>query len=230
MHTLRKLPKTKPKTKTNAAITARLYYKLLHSWAGETDRMQAIELKAGMAIRSEGRAYKLVEVELKARAGQIHNLVIIKQLDLDTGRLSELHVRPEQRFEELDLDRQTMEFLYRDADSCTFMHPETFEQIAIPKSTIGPGEGFLREGMKLPVELFEGKAVSLILPQTVDMVVAETAPAVHSQQDSTLKEAALENGVVVRVPLFVSSGETVRVEVVTGRYVERIRAERKRGA
>jgi elongation factor P len=192
--------------------------------------MLAIELRAGMAIRSEGRAYKLVEVELKSRAGQIHNLVKIKLRDLDTGRLSELHVRPEERFEDLELDRQSMEFLYGDAESCTFMHPETFEQIVIPRSTIGPGERFLQEGMKLPVELFEGRPVSIVLPQTVDLAVTQTAPAVHSQQDSTLKEATLENGVVIKVPLFVEAGETVRVEVETGRYIERIRTDRKRGA
>jgi elongation factor P len=183
-----------------------------------------------MAIRSEGRAYKVIDAEIKSRAGQIHNLVKIKLSDLETGKQSELHVRPEERFEDVELDRQTMEFLYGDADSCTFMHPETFEQIAIPRSTIGPGERFLQEEMKLPVELFEGRAVSIVLPQTVDLAVAETAPAVHSQQDSTLKEATLENGVVVKVPLFVESGETVRVEVETGRYIERIRTGHKRGA
>jgi elongation factor P len=155
--------------------------------------------------------------------------VKIKLRDLETGRLSELHVRPETRFEDLELDRQTMEFLYGDAESCTFMHPETFEQIEIPRSTIGPAAQFLQEGMKLPVELFEGRAVSIVLPQTVDLTVTETAPAVHSQQDSTLKEAKLENGVVVKVPLFIHPGETVRVEVATGRYMERVRAERKRG-
>jgi elongation factor P len=191
--------------------------------------MLAIELKSGMAIRSEGQAYKVLEAEIKMRAGQIHNVVKIKLRDLETGRLSELHVRPETRFEDLELDRQTMEFLYGDAESCTFMHPETFEQIEIPRSTIGPASQFLQEGMKLPVELFEGRAVSIVLPQTVDLTVTETAPAVHSQQDSTLKEAKLENGVVVKVPLFIHPGETVRVEVATGRYMERVRAERKRG-
>lgn len=192
--------------------------------------MLAIDLKAGMAIRSEGRAYKATEVEIKTRAGQIHNVVKIKLRDLDTGRLSELHVRPETRFEDLELDRQTMEFLYGDADSCTFMHPETFEQIAISRETIGSAVDFLQEGMKLPVELFEGRAVSVVPPQTVDLAVVETSPAVHSQQDSTLKEAKLENGVVVKVPLFVDTGEIVRVEVETGRYIERIRTDRKRGA
>ncbi len=183
-----------------------------------------------MAIRAEGRAYKVLEAEIKSRAGQIHNLVKLKLRDLETGRLSELHVRPEERFEDVELDRQPMEFLYGDADSCTFMHPETFEQIAIPRSTIGPGEHFLQDGMKLPVELFEGRAVSIVLPQAVDLEVTQTAPAVHSQQGSTMKEATLENGVVVKVPLFVDAGETVRVEVETGRYIERIRTDRKRGA
>ncbi len=192
--------------------------------------MQATEVKAGMVVRVEGRACKVVEAEIKMRAGQINNLVKFRLRDLDTGRLSELHVRPEERFEELDLDRHTMEFLYSQGDTYTFMRPDTFDQIELAGEQVGPARPFLQEGMALPVEFFEGRPVSIAFPPTVELRVEQTAPAVHSQQDSTWKEATLENGVVVKVPLFVDQGEMVRVETETGRYVERVRAERKRGS
>jgi elongation factor P len=110
------------------------------------------------------------------------------------------------------------------------MNPQTFERVEIPRAVLGPAEKFLREGMKIPVEFFEGNAISTDLPAVVEARVADTAPAVHSQQDNTWKEATLESGVQIRVPLFVERGEIVHVEVETRRYLERVRLERKRGA
>jgi len=190
----------------------------------------ASELKAGMAIRVEGQIYKVLFAEFKAGAGQAGGLVKTKLRSVASGRMWEPHFRPEERLEEVPLDRQTMDFLYRDGEHCVFMHPDSFEQVEVPRGVLGPGEKFLKEGMKLPVEFFEGRAVSVVFPQTVELRVAETAPPVHSQQDNTWKEATLENGVVIQVPLFIGRDELVRVEVETSRYLERVRAERKRGA
>ncbi|HEV2385729.1 MAG TPA: elongation factor P [Candidatus Acidoferrales bacterium] len=192
--------------------------------------MLASELKPGMAVRLEGQVYKVLEAGFKAGAGQATGVVKTKLRNLSTARFYEPHFRPDERIEELELDRQTMEFLYRDAETCTFMHPETFDQVAIARAVLGPAERFLLEGMRLPVEFFEGRPVSIVYPPSVEMRVADTAPAVHSQQDSTWKEATLENGVQVMVPLFIERGEMVRVEVETASYIERVRAERKRGA
>lgn len=192
--------------------------------------MLASELKPGMAIRLESQMFKVLEAGFKAGAGQATGVVKTKLRDLSTGKLYEPHFRPDERIEELELDLQTMEFLYGESESCTFMDPESFEQVAIAREVIGPAQRFLREGMRLPVEFFEGRPVSLVFPPSVELRVVETAPAVHSQQDSTWKEATLENGVQLLVPLFIDRGEMVRVEVETARYLERVRAERKRGA
>lgn len=190
----------------------------------------ASELTAGMAIRVEGQIYKVLDAQFKAGAGQAGGVVKTKLRNASSGRMWEPHFRPDERLEALDVERQTMEFLYSDAARCTFMNPDTFEQVEIPAPILGPAEKFLREGMKLPVEFFDGQPISLVFPAAVEARVADTAPPVHSQQDSTWKEATLENGVLVQVPLFIASGETVRVEVETGRYLERVRTERKRGA
>jgi elongation factor P len=84
--------------------------------------------------------------------------------------------------------------------------------------------------MLLPVEFFESEPISVIFPDIVEARVADTAPPVHAQQDSTWKQATLDNGLPVQVPLFIAPGEVVRVEVKTGRYIERARVERKRSA
>ena len=83
--------------------------------------------------------------------------------------------------------------------------------------------------MQLPVEFFEGGPLTVALPEVVEVRVAETASRAHAQQETAWKEARLENGLSVQVPMFVAPGEVVRVEVKTGHYIERVRAERKRG-
>jgi len=84
--------------------------------------------------------------------------------------------------------------------------------------------------MEVPVEFFEGVPISAVLPDIMEARVADTAPATRSQQDSALKEARLDNGLVIRVPLFIAPGESVRVDVRTGHYVERAHSERRRTA
>ena len=190
----------------------------------------ATELEPGMACRVEGQIYKVLEAEFKAGAGQAGGVVKAKLRSVTSGRMWEPHFRPDERLEELELERQTMEFLYTDADNCYFMNPETFEQVEVPRAILGPAEKYLKAEMMLPVEFFEGRPISIVFPSTVEARIADTAPPVHSQQDSTWKEATLDNGVQIMVPLFIARDEVVRVEVETGRYLERVRTERKRVA
>ena len=190
----------------------------------------ASELRAGMVIRIEGQVHKVIEVESRAGAAKMSGVVKAKLMNVKTGRMWEPHFRPQERIEELQLERRMMEFLYADGDNCTFMRPDTFEQIEVASTLLGAAKNFLQPGMELPVEFFEGEAISAVLPEVAEARVARTAPPSHSQGESTWKEAVLENGLTVRVPLFIASGEAVRVDVKTGRYVERAHAERKRSA
>jgi elongation factor P len=192
--------------------------------------VSAAELRPGQAVRIDGQTYKVVGAEFKAGAGQAGGVVKTKLRNVETGRMWEPHLRPDVRLEDLDLLRQIMEFLYQDGENACLMNPDTFEQVEIPLAALGPAAAFLKPEMRLPVEFFDGRPISLVFPPTVDLRVAETASPVHSQQDSTWKEATLENGVTILVPLFIATDEIVRVEVESRRYLERVRAERKRGA
>jgi len=187
----------------------------------------ASELRVGMVIRIAGEIYKVLEVESKAGAAKMGGVVKTKLSNVRSARLWEPHFRPQERLEDIQLERHLMEFLFADGDGCIFMNPDTYEQIEIPHSVLGLGRAFLRSGQELPVEFFKGEPISVVFPDIAEARVSDTAPASHSQQDSGWKEAILENGMPVRVPLFIAPGELVRVEVKTGRYVERARAEHK---
>ena len=188
----------------------------------------ASELRAGMVIRIEGQIYKVLEVESRAGAAKMGGVVKTKLINARSGRMWEPHFRPQERLEELELERRMMEFLFADGDNCTFMRPDNFEQLEIPAAIIGAGKAFLQPGMELPVEFFEGEPISVVFPDVAEARIASTAEPSHAPADGAWKEAILENGLAVRVPLFIGPGESVRVDVRTGRYVERARAERKR--
>jgi elongation factor P len=190
----------------------------------------ASELKSGMVLRIEKEIYRVLEAEFRAGTAKLTGVVKVKLNNVTTGSMWDHHFRPQERLEDVYLEPRILEFLFSDADNCTFMNPENFEQVEVPTAIVGAAEKFLRSGMLLPVEFFEGKAISVLSPKVAEARVARTAPAVHAHQDSGWKEALLENGVRIQVPLFIAPGEVVRVDVKAGRYVERARAERKRVA
>jgi elongation factor P len=191
--------------------------------------LTASELREGMAVRIDGQIYKVLTAESKAGAAKLSGVVKTKLLAVATGHIWEPHFRPQERVEEVQLDRRMMEFVFASGDVYTFMSSDTFEQIEVPKAVVGQAGIFLQSGMELPLEFFGGEPLSLIFPDSVEVRVTETAPPAHAQQETSWKQAKLENGVSVQVPLFVGPGEMVRVEVSSGRYLERVRAERKRG-
>jgi len=188
----------------------------------------ASELQHGMVVRVEGQVYRVVEVEAKAAAAKLGGVVKAELSNVKTRRLWEARFRPQERLEDLPIDRRNMEFLFREGDTCTFMDPNTFEQVEVPREILGRAADFLQSGSTVPVEFFEGRPISAVLPDIMEARVVDTAPPSHSQQDSAWKEATLENGVSIRVPLFIAQDERVRVDVRTGRYVERVHGDRKR--
>lgn len=190
----------------------------------------ASELREGMVIRIEGQIYKVLEVEAKAGAAKMGGVVKAKMVNVRSGRGWEPHLRPQERLEDLPIERRQMEFLYADGDSCTFMRPDTFDQVAVSLNVIGPAARFLRAGEQVPVEFFGDEAISVVLPPIMEARIVSTAPPSRSQQDSAWKAATLENGIATRVPLFIAVGEMVRIEVSTGEYVERAHVDRKRTA
>jgi len=188
----------------------------------------ASQLRPGMVLKVGGELLKVIESEYHLGQGKMPGSVHSKVRHVLKGTFKELRFRPEDRLEDVTLDKQDMEFLYSDADAAVFMNPTTYDQVSIPLEAIGAAEKFLKAEMKVPVEFHEGKPVSIVFPSTAEAKVATTAQPVHQQQDNTYKQATLENGLEVLVPHFIRPGEIVRIEVATGKYVDRVRTDLKR--
>jgi len=190
--------------------------------------INASQLRPGMVLKIGDDLLKVIESDFHVGQGKMPGSVHSKVRHVRKGTFKELRFRPEDRLEDVTLEKQDMEFLYSDADSAVFMNPTTYDQISIPLEAIGAAEKYLKPEMKVPVEFFEGEPVSIVFPPIVEVKVTTTAQPVHQQQDNTYKYATLENGLEVLVPQFIRPGETVRIEVATGKYVDRVRTDLKR--
>jgi elongation factor P len=188
----------------------------------------ASQLRPGMLLRVGDDLLKVVDSTFHVGQGKMPGSVHTKLRHIRKGTFKELRWRPEERLEDVQLEKQDMEFLYSDADSASFMNPETFDQVSIPLEAIGAAARFLRPEMKVPVEFYHGLPVSIIFPEIVEVKVESTAAPTHTGQDNTFKYATLENGLEAMVPQFIKTGEIVRIEVATGKYVDRVRGEGKR--
>lgn len=187
----------------------------------------ASQLRAGMACKFEGQDYRVVAAEYHPGQGKMGGVMHARLQNLVTRTFWEHSFRSELKLEDIPVEKQALEFLYADGGQCVFMNPQTFEQTEIAKEIVGPLADFMDPGMKVSVEFVDGRPVNALFPDILELKIADTAPPVHQQQDSTFKAARLENGVEIMVPQFVKSGDVIRLDPQTLKYVERVKSDAK---
>lgn len=185
----------------------------------------ASQLRAGMAIRFEGQVYKVLAADYHPGQGKMGGTTHARLRNLSSGTLWEHGFRSDLKLEDLPVEKQSLDYLYADGEEHYFMNPDTFEQLAVPAALVGRQAGLLQAGMRVTVELVEGRPVSVVFPDVLECPVRETAPPVHAQQDSTWKAAVLENGVEIMVPQFIKSGDLIRLDTANLKYMERARTK-----
>jgi elongation factor P len=142
--------------------------------------------------------------------------------NLRTGALIDHRFRSEDTIEKANLDEVEMQYLYSDGDSFFFMNTQNYEQIGLHKSVIEDRASYLVPEVVIKVQLFEGRAVDIELPATVDLKVVETEPGKkRASATNVTKLAKLETGLMVQVPPFIDEGEVITVDTSEGKYLER---------
>ena len=155
--------------------------------------------------------------------GNKRGFVQCRLRNVRSGTLTDHKFRSEDDVERATLDSRRMQFLYADSDTYHFMDTESFEQIRLTGDTLDDSVKYLLPDSVITVKLFEGAPVEISLPLTVDLSVAETAPAIKGATASAqLKPARLETGLVVQVPPFIANGDKIRVNTETGEYQARV--------
>jgi len=183
--------------------------------------MNANDLRPGMIIRHNNELFTIHRAEHRT-PGNLRAFVQARMRNLRTGALIDHRFRSEDTVERAAIDEVEMQYLYSDGDSYYFMNTANYEQIHLPKESVGDRAAYMIPDVLLKVAFFEGRPVDVELPATVDLKVVQTEPGIKGGSATNVtKPATLETGVVVQVPPFISEGETIRVDTAEGKYIER---------
>jgi elongation factor P len=179
------------------------------------------EFKSGLKIMLDGDPYTIIENEfVKPGKGQAFNRVRVR--NLKSGRVIEKTFKSGDSVEAADVVETDMQYLYNDGEYWHFMHPESFEQFTADATAVGDAAKWIKEQDVCIVTLWNGSPIGVSPPNFVVLTITETDPGVRGDTSGGGgKPATLETGAVVRVPLFVQTGEAVKVDTRTGAYVSR---------
>jgi elongation factor P len=183
--------------------------------------ISSTQLRPGMVIKFNNELYSVFKTEHRT-PGNLRGFVQVKMRSLRSGSMTEHRFSSEDRVERAALEEHEMEYLYDDGEYYYFMNTENFEQMHLTKELLGESVDFLVPQLKVNIEFYEGKPISVELPPTVDLKVVETEPGLKGASVSNVTKAAkLETGLVVQVPPFINEGERIRVSTSEGTYQER---------
>jgi elongation factor P len=181
----------------------------------------ATQLRPGMVVKFNNELHTVFSM-VHRTPGNLRGFVQAKMRNIRSGSMIEHRFSSEDKVERISLDEQEMEYMYDDGDSYYFMNTENYEQMHLSKEMLGDGVWYLIPQLKVNVEFYEGKAISVELPPSVEMTIKETEPSLKGATVSNVtKPATTDTGLVVQVPPFIGAGERIRVSTTDGSYLER---------
>ena len=181
----------------------------------------ATQMRPGMIIKHNNELHAVFSVEHRT-PGNLRAFIQAKLRNLRTGAMFEHRFRSPDPIERVIVDEISMDFLYSDGDDYYFMNTENYEQTHLKRDTLGDSVEYLIPNLQIRVSFFDGVAVGIELPQTVEMTVMQTEPGLKSATASSVtKPAKMETGLVVQVPPFINEGEKIRVDTAEGAYLSR---------
>jgi elongation factor P len=184
----------------------------------------ANELKKKMLIEVDGQPYHVLDVFFATPTARGASTMVRTRLkNLLSGAVQEKSFRTSEKFPEPDVEIAAVSFLYKDGAGLHFMDQTTYEQLTLSEDSVGDDRFYLKDGLVLDIFKYNGQAVSLQLPQYVELVITSTEPGLRGDTAAggATKVARLETGLDVRVPLFMKDGEVVRVNTQTGEVAGR---------
>lgn len=184
--------------------------------------IKATEMKKGMVLKVDDAPCLVLDYQ-HVKLGKGGAVLQTKLKNVKDGTITNKRIRSEEALEQVYVDRQKYEYLYSDGDEHVFMHKETFEQISL-REEFADGPLYAKPNTEVEVEFLDGQAISVNLPNSVELEVTDTPPAIKgATATNQYKKATLETGLQVTVPPFVENGELIRVDTRSGEYLERVK-------
>jgi len=179
------------------------------------------ELRKGAAIELDGNIYQVLEYQ-HVKMQQRQPVIKLKLRDVSSGNFTERNFQSGDKVTPAYLEHRPVQYLYRDGDLYHFMDNESYEQIMLASAQVGEAADYLKEGMDLEILTCKGSTVSVDLPHSVELLVADTDPGFKGDRATAgTKPAKMETGVIIQVPLFINTGDTIKVNTRTGAYQEK---------
>jgi len=183
--------------------------------------IDAGDLRKGSAIEMDGGIYVVLEYQ-HVKMQQRQPVIKLKLRDVRTGNVAERNFQSGDKVAPVFLEHRPVQYLYSDGDLYYFMDSESYEQIILTAAQIGEGTNYLKEGLMLEIMTIKGKTVTIEMPTSVELQVTETEPGFKGDRATAgTKAAQLETGVTVQVPLFINTGNIIKVNTRTGGYQEK---------
>ena len=179
------------------------------------------DIKNGLTVKIDNNIYTVVEFQ-HVKPGKGSAFVRTKLKNLRTGTTTEITFNAGVKIETARVEKQNMQFLYNQGDTYYFMNMQTYDQIELNKSALGDDVKFLKENLEVIISFYEGEVMGVILPDKIEYLITKSEPGVKGNTTSTaMKDAELETGMVVKVPMFINEGERILVSTSDGKYVSR---------
>ena len=179
------------------------------------------DFKTGVTVEIDGDAWQVVEFQ-HVKPGKGAAFVRAKMRNLCTGAVVERTFNAAERLPNAEVVRREMQYLYENDGMYVFMDNETYEQIELNKDQLGSAMNFLKENMNVKISSFDNRILGVELPNTVELTVVETEPGLKGDTATGgTKNATMDTGYVVKVPLFINEGDVLRIDTRTGEYIER---------
>jgi len=179
------------------------------------------DLKNGLVLDLDGQLWSVVQFQ-HVKPGKGGAFVSTTLKNVLSGKVVDRTFNAGTKVETATVDKRSMTYLYREGDDFVFMDSETFEQVPVAAGTVGDGAGYLLENSEAVVAVHEGTPLYVELPTSVELVIEQTDPGLQGDRSTGgTKPATLETGATIQVPLFVSTGEKVKVDTRDGRYLGR---------
>ena len=179
------------------------------------------DIKNGVTIIIDGQIYQVVEF-LHVKPGKGSAFMKTKLRNLRTGGIVEKTFNTNVKFEKANINKQNVQYLYNTGDTYFFMNMDNYEQLELSASQVGDNKNYLIENINVYVILYEGELLGIYLTDKVEFTVVSTEPAVRGNTtNNALKDATVETGLVVKVPMFIEQGEKILVTTADGKYSSR---------
>ena len=183
--------------------------------------LRANELRPGKVIIYENALYTVKDATHVAK-GNKRSYIQLKLKNFQSGQIIDQRARVDDTFETPFVQTKEYEYLYRDGDNFVLADVETYDQIPIASEMLGDAVKFMKENVRVKVDIIDGNMVNIELPHVVELAVKDTPPVVKgATATNQSKDADLETGARIKVPPFIDIGELVRVDTRTGEYIER---------